>query len=193
MTDPKPKMSASARGMWLALGFVLSIFLVPYFLGLSLPDDYQGAVTAELAHAPQEVWDELFDHRLHPLSGGSVVKLVELPSDDLGPAWEERMQRTNLVVSTKLAEPPQRLIRLAIDASNGVESTWEYELGATDGGTQLVIRQRVRITDPGFSTPYFRTFFHYLGFAQQAPRDQVQSIARGLGEDEPEILPLEEE
>jgi hypothetical protein len=191
MTDPIPKASSSARGMWLALGFVLSLFLVPYFLGFTLPDDYEGSVQVDVALPPQRVWDELFNHAEHPLSGGSVQEVATLQPSPDGPAWEERMERALLVVETKVMQPPVQLERVAFDSANGVESTWSYELTPRDGGTRLVIRQHLRITDPGFATPYFRVFTHYLDFARQAPRDQIESIMAGLGEASYEVVPLD--
>lgn len=191
MTDPIPKASTSARGMWLALGFVLSLFLVPYFLGFTLPDDYTGAVQVDVALEPERVWSELIRHDEHPLSGGSVQSVVDLPDSDVGPAWEEHMERAQFVVETRVMQPPTLLERVALDRANGVESTWRYELTAIEGGTRLQARQHLRITDPGFATPYFRVFTHYLDFARQAPRDQVESVVRALGIDEFEIVPVE--
>ncbi|MCA8981331.1 MAG: hypothetical protein H6831_13950 [Planctomycetes bacterium] len=190
MTDPTPKVTTTARGMWLALGFVLSLFLVPYFIGFTLPDDYEGAVQVDVAFEPQRVWDELMRHDAHPLAGGSVQAVVELPATETGPAWEEHLERAQLVVETRVMQPPTRLERVALDRSNGVESTWQYELTPIDGGTRLLARQHLRITEPSFATPYFRVFTHYLDFAQQAPRDQVESVVRALGVDDFEVVPV---
>lgn len=191
MTDPIPKASTSARGMWLALGFVLSLFLVPYILGFTLPDDYEGAVQVDVGLAPQRVWNELIRHDQHPISGGSVRSVVDLPDSPAGPAWEEHMDRAHLAVETRVMEPPALLERLAKDGANGVESTWRYELTPIEGGTRLCVRQHLRITDPSFATPYFRVFTHYLDFARQAPRDQVESVVRALGIDDFEIVPAD--
>jgi len=177
--------------MWLALGFVLSLFLVPYFLGFTLPDDYEGSVQVDVDLAPRRVWDQVFDHLAHPLSGSSVQEIVDLEPTNSGPAWEERMERALLVVKTTVMDPPLQLERVAFDAANGVESTWRYELTPTEGGTQLIVRQHLKITDPGFATPYFRVFTHYLDFARQAPRDQVESIMIGLDQTGFEIVPVD--
>lgn len=183
MTDSisMPKASKSARGMWLALGFVLSLFLVPYFVGCTLPDDYDGSVQTELAIAPQVVWDAILDHHEHPLSGAATLEVVDLAPTTQGPAWEERMERARLVVETRSMDVPSNLERVAVDEANGVESTWTYELEPQMKGTRLVVRQHLRIVDAGFSTPYFRLFTHYLDFASRAPHDHLESIVRSLG------------
>jgi hypothetical protein len=160
-------------------------------LGFTLPDDYEGAVRVEVAAPPERVWSEVFDHVAHPLSGDSVNEIVELANHAAAPAWEERMQRAMLTVETRVMQPPTHLERVAIDRANGVESTWTYDLTPIEGGTLLRVRQHLRITDPGFTTPYFRVFTHYLDFARQAPRDQVESILLGLDASDFEILPAD--
>ena len=191
MKSPSPTATASARGMWIALILVLCLFLVPYGAGLFLGDEFEGAVTTELAAEPQAVWDALYDHRSHPLSGGAVVSVVDLAPTAVGPAWEERMERAALRVETLVAEPPRRLSRRAHDEANGVESTWTYALEATEAGTALRIHQEMRVTNPGFSAPYFRLAVEVLDFARQAPRDAVLSIADGLGLPEPVVVPAD--
>lgn len=192
MTVESPKPTASARGMWLALGFVLSLFLVPYVFGMTLPDDFDGAVQAELEATPQAVWDAIADYSAHPVSGESASGVDARPSDGAGPRWVERLERTALEVRTLSSRAPRELERLAVDATNGVETTWRYELVEPEPGrTRILVRQHIRIVEPTFTTPYFRVFAHYLDFAQQAPRDYVVGLARGMQLTEPTVSPAD--
>ena len=190
MTVESPKPSASARGMWLALGFVLSLFLVPFFVGMTLPDDYTGAVRAELPAEPAAVWDAIADHVGNPVSGESARVLDFPPVEGEGPRWTEELERTSLQVRTVSATPPTRLERVATDATNGVETTWRYELAPTAAGTEVRVSQHIRITDPTFTTPYFRVFAHYLDFVRQAPRDYLVGVALSMRLPEPTVTPV---
>lgn len=183
MNDPQPERTTGARGMWLALAFVLFLFVGPWLYGATLPDEFVGAVRARFDAEPGAVWEELADHHTHPLSGGSAKEVVDRPHGDRSPAWTEHMERGRLDVVTDVSDAPRRLVRVAVDEANGVSSRWTYRLAPrAGGGTQLVVEQRTIVVDPGFTTPYYRLFFAWLDFAEQAPARQIESLAAALGE-----------
>src|SRR5262245_52787899 len=122
--------------LWIVLGVLLALVLIPFLVGLFLPERYEARVRLSLARPADDVWQALCDHRAHPLAGKMCRKVEELPGGPL-PAWTEDLGQTKVTVQTLEATRPTRMVCTMADSV--VPMTARWELGLTPSGEGCVV------------------------------------------------------
>ena len=93
-TTPGKKKRRKMTILWIVLGIVGVLILVPVIIGSLMPERYEGQTKVFLAKSPEEVWVALQNYESHPMTGKMMKSAEALPEtewvDDL-PAWVEDM------------------------------------------------------------------------------------------------------
>lgn len=107
--------------LWIVLGIVATLVLVPVIIGMLMPERYEGQTKAFLAKSPEDVWAALQNYESHPMTGKMMKSAEALPEsewvNDL-PAWVEGMGHgERITVTTVEADRPLRMVREMASAS----------------------------------------------------------------------------
>ncbi len=171
--------------LWIVVGIVGALVLVPFIIGSLLPERYEGQSEAFLAQSPDVVWVALQDYESHPMTGKMMKSVEALPRtdwvDDL-PAWVEDMGRgERITVKTVEADRPVRLVREMASAAMPMTSRWVYTLKAPDGGCDLTISGETYIRRGSWRVPIFRFMMFVGGGVKKGLDIQIDMVAKTLG------------
>ena len=68
--------------LWIVIGIVALLVLVPVIIGSLLPQRYEGQTEAFIAQSPEEVWVALQDYKSHPMTGKMMKSVEALPKTE---------------------------------------------------------------------------------------------------------------
>ena len=184
-TAPGKKKRRKMTVLWIVIGIVAVLVLVPVIIGLLLPERYEGQTKAFLAKSPEEVWVALQNRESHPMTGKMMKSTEELPKtewvDDL-PAWVEDMGHgERITVKTVEADPPVRIVREMASASMPMTSRWVYTLEEAEGGCNLTIHGETYIRRGSWMVPIFRFMMVVGGGVKKGLDIQIDMVAKTLG------------
>ncbi len=184
-TVPGEKKRRKMTILWIVLGIVAVLILVPVIIGLLLPERYEGQTEAFLAQSPEDVWAALQNYESHPMTGKMMKSAEVLPKtewvDDL-PAWVEDMGHgERITVKTVEADRPVRLVREMASASMPMTSRWVYALEETDGGCKLTVAGETYIRRGTWMVPIFRFMMVVGGGVKKGLDIQIDMVAKTLG------------
>ena len=179
------KKRRKMTALWIVIGIVGVLVLVPFIIGSLLPERYEGQTEAFLAKSPEEVWAALLDYESHPMTGKMMKSVEALPETewivDL-PAWVEDMGHGERVtVKTVEADRPVRLVRQMVSASMPMTSRWEYALEEADGGCKLSMHGETYVRRGTWMVPIFRFMMVVGGGVKKGLDIQVDMVAKTLG------------
>ncbi len=178
--------------LWIVIGIVAVLVLMPFIIGSLLPQRYNGQTEAFLAQSPEEVWAALQNYESHPMTGKMMKSAEALPKtewvDDL-PAWVEDMGHgERITVKTVEADRPVRLVREMASASMPMTSRWVYTLEEADGGSDLNLRGchltlqgETYIRRGTWMVPIFRFMMVVGGGVKKGLDIQIDMVAKTLG------------
>ncbi len=171
--------------LWIIVGIVAVLVLVPFIIGSLLPQRYEGETEAFLAQSLEEVWVALQDYESHPMTGKMMKSAEALPKtewvDDL-PAWVEDMGHgERITVKTVEADRPVRLVRELVSAGVPMTSRWVYTLAEAEGGCNLTIHGETHIRRGSWMVPIFRFMMFVGGGVKKGLDIQIDMVAKTLG------------
>lgn len=170
--------------IWVPLGVLVSLVLLPLGLGFLLPRDYRGRVRVLLDRPVQEVWRVLLDHDRHPVSGAmsrSCTLLDGGADGGHGTRWVEELGSTRLEVRREVQEEGRRLALDVHDQVAPMSARWEFELTSTEEGTEVVATNHTVIRAGNWRGPIFRLVMRFTGGAEKVLREYLRGISGDLG------------
>ncbi len=182
---PGKKRKRKMTILWIVIGIVGVLVLVPFIIGSLLPQRYKGQTEAFLAQSPEDVWVALQDYEAHPMTGKMMKSVEALPKtewvDDL-PAWVEDMGHgERITVKTVEADRPVRLVREMASASMPMTSRWVYTLEEAEGGCHLTLHGETNIRRGSWMVPIFRFMMVVGGGVKKGLDIQIDMVAKTLG------------
>lgn len=182
---PGKKKGRKMTILWIVMGIVAAIVLVPFIVGSMLPQRYEGQTRAFLAQSPDKVWDALLNYESHPMTGKMMKSVEALPktewTDDL-PAWVEDMGHgERITVKTVEADRAVRLVREMASAAMPMTSRWVYTLEPAEGGCNLTIQGETFIRSGTWMVPIFRFMMTVGGGVKKGLDIQIDMLAKTLG------------
>ncbi len=186
-TAPGKKKRRKMTILWIVLGIVGVLILVPVVIGLLMPERFEGQTEAFLAKSPEEVWVALQNYESHPMTGKMMKSAEALPETewvDGLPAWVEDMGHgERITVKTVEADRPVRLVREMASASMPMTSRWVYTLEEADGGCHLTLHGETMIRRGTWMVPIFRFMMVVGGGVKKGLDIQIDMVAKTLGVD----------
>ena len=79
---PRKKKRRRMTILWIVLGIVAVLVLVPVIIGMLLPERYHGQTEAFFAQSPEEVWAALQNYESHPMTGKMMKSAEALPETE---------------------------------------------------------------------------------------------------------------
>ncbi len=182
---PGKKRKRKMTILWIVIGIVLVLVLVPFIIGSLLPERYEGQTEAFLAESPVDVWVALQNYESHPMTGKMMKTVEALPRtewvDDL-PTWVEDMGHgERITVKTVEADRPVRLVREMASAAMPMTSRWVYTLEEADGGCTLKMQGETNIRRGSWRVPIFRFMMFVGGGVKKGLDIQIDMVAKTLG------------
>jgi hypothetical protein len=165
--------------LWIVLGVVAALVVIPFVVGSFLPERYEGRVRLSLARSADDVWQALCDHRSHPVAGKMCRKVEELPGGAL-PGWVEDLGQTKVTIQTVEASRPTRLVWTMTDSVVPMTGRWDITIEPAGGGcvvsatTELVVRRGT------WHVPLFRFILRLTGAARKSLTDYFRAVGRTL-------------
>ncbi len=77
--------------LYIALGGVAAVVVVPMITGLLLPERYLGQLKVVFPKPPDDVWAALADFEKHPMTGKMMKSIEKLPDENGLKTWIEDM------------------------------------------------------------------------------------------------------
>ncbi len=168
--------------LWIILGTVAGMIVVPIIIGLLLPERYVGQLKVIYAKPPDDVWAALADFEEHPMTGKRMKSIEKLPDENGMKTWVEDMGRgEKITVKTVLSEQPTRIVREMSAASMPMSSRWEYALEPVDTGCQVTLSAETYIRQGNWMVPVFRFMMVVGGGVRKGLRIQMDMVSATLG------------
>ena len=121
--------------VWIALGLIATVIIVPVIIGLLMPVRYWGQVKVVFRKPREDVWVALSDFEKHPMVGKMMKGIEKLPDENGYAAWVEDMGHgEKITVTTVECQQPKRVVREMSSGSTLMTSRWEYDLQPVDVG-----------------------------------------------------------
>lgn len=180
--EPAPRRRRRPWYLWIPIGLVVLLVIVPFGIGALLPSEFEVQAQAHLDVPPERVWAALNDHARAPFSAGMCRATMPANSTNGLPAWREDIGSSVILVRTLESEAPTRLVRHAADDGSGMTIQCEYRLAPTTSGCDLAVDARGSIAGGGFQSPIFRFLIHVAGGARNGQVDYLKSVARQAGD-----------
>ncbi len=131
--------------LWIALGIVGGLIVVPIIIGMLLPERYVGQVEVIFPNPLDDVWTALADFESHPMTGKMMKGIEKLPDENGSATWVENMGHgEKITVKTVESEKPARLVREMSSAGCPMTSRWEYDLAPVDAACQVTLSGETR-------------------------------------------------
>ncbi len=168
--------------LYLALGGVAAVIVVPMITGLLLPERYLGQLKVVFHKPPEDVWAALADIEKHPMTG-KMMKDVDKLADENGLAvWVEDMGHgEKITVKTVESEQFTRVVREMSSAYAHMTSRWEYDLESVDAGCRVTLSGETYIRRSNWMVPIFRFMMVVAGGVRKGLRIQMDMITATLG------------
>ncbi|MCA8959880.1 MAG: SRPBCC family protein [Planctomycetes bacterium] len=143
--------------LWVLLGFVV-LLLVPFVVGLFLPEGYEGHASARLERSPEEIWEAIHDPERHPMSGRMCKGIHRDDGRDASslPEWTEDLGSTKLTVTTREANRPRRCVREMRDAVVPMSAKCVIEIQPDGRGSRVTYSNATTIRSGTWHVPIFR-------------------------------------
>lgn len=185
MTDPSAAVTPRPRRrlvvvLWTVLGIVLLLLLTPAVVGSFVDRVFEGSASVRIARDAPAVWDEVADVGRHPVHGVQTLSVAELDPIDGLPAWEERMQRRTVLVTTVRSEPPTTLVRRSENPDDGIALDWTLRIEPVEGGCDVRLDERIEVLAGGWFGTNVRFWMLLLGEAERGASGYLGELARSL-------------
>ena len=168
--------------VWIALGLVALLVVIPVVIGCFLPERYEGQIQVLLPRSPQEVWDALNEIEKHPMTGKMMRSVEQIPDNDGMPAWIEDMGRgEKITVHTVEFQPPVKMVRKMSAAAVPMSSTWQYDLQPKDNCCRVAVDGETFIRSGKWIVPIFRFMMFVGGGVRKGLEIQMKMVATTLG------------
>ncbi|MDA1265019.1 MAG: hypothetical protein O2816_08070 [Planctomycetota bacterium] len=166
--------------IWILIGLFALVVVLPYILGMLAGDDYHGRIRVALPAPPEDIWRVLRDCQRHPVSGAMAQSVTLLEESG---AWVEDLGRTQLRVTTEIAEEPTHMILQIRDQVVPMTARWEIHLqpGEEVGETECRIHNRTTIRSGTWHSPVFRLIMKVTNAADKVLREYLRGVAGDLG------------
>ena len=148
------------------------VFAAALGLGALQPRRHRAVSSALIPAPPDSVWAAITDWEHSPAWRTDVKSVVRLPDRNGHPVWNQLSDDGTWPLEITESAPPEKLIAVVADSSQGFGGSWTYRLAPEGGGT------RVTIVEDGFvDHPLFRFMARYFfGF-----HSTQQGYLMGLG------------
>src|SRR5688572_29890313 len=151
--------------MWLVyligapVAVIGSLVVVARFLGARHPPEHEFSRTVTLPRRPEEVWRVVTDFAGQVAWQPYLKRVERLPDRDGREAWREQQKSgPPMILVTREADSPRRLVREIIDEKKVFSGTWTWQLEPAGEGTRLTLTENGRVENP-----VFRFMVHALG------------------------------
>lgn len=132
---------------WVLLGLVIVIVLIPFLLGLLIPQ-HQQATRVELIRAPLDTVWEAISELSRQTEWRTDLKSVQLKDDDEGMRWIEIPARGGKVTLRKVKEVEKKELLLQMERGSTVQGTRLAILSAVPGGTRITFTETSELKNP---------------------------------------------
>lgn len=167
--------------LWIGLGIVAGVVVVPFVIGMLLRDDYEGTLTVRFERSPEDVWEAIADYESNPVSGIMRRSSTPLPDQDGLPSWVEDLGSTRVTVTTVESHAPRRLVRRMDDQVVPMTAHWTIEIEPAGDGSLVRAVNRTAIRSGSWQSPIFRLILRTSGGAEKVLREFFRSVAGDLG------------
>ncbi len=168
--------------LWIALGVIAAVIIVPVIIGLLLPERSVGQVKVVFRKSPEDVWTALSDFEKHPMTGKMMKGVERLPDENGLATWVEDMGHgEKITVTTVECEQPTRVVREMSSASAPMTSRWEYDLEPVDVGCRVTLSGETYIRRGNWIAPIFRFMMAVGGGVRKGLRIQMDMVASSIG------------
>ena len=168
--------------LYIALGAVAAVVVVPIITGLLLPERYLGQLNVVFPKPPDDVWTALADFEKHPMTGKMMKSVEKLPDENGLKTWIEDMGHgEKITVKTILCEQPTRIVREMSAVSMPMTSRWEYALDPVDTGCRVSLSGETYIRRGNWMVPVFRFMMVVGGGVRKGLQIQMDMVAATLG------------
>jgi len=177
---PRPRKRLTLV-LWTMLGIVLALLLAPAVVGSFVDGVFEGSASVRIERDAPAIWDEVANVDRHPLHGAQTLSVDEL--DPIGglPAWEERLRRSTVLVTTVRSEPPKTLVRRSENADDGIALDWTLRIESTPGGCDVHLDERIEVLATGWFGANVRFWMLLLGEADRGASGYLEQLARSQG------------
>jgi len=168
--------------VWISLGVIAAVIIVPVIIGLLLPQRYVGQVTVVFHKPTADVWEAVSDFEKHPMVGKMMKEIVRLPDENGLPVWVEAMGHgEKITVTTIECEQPTRVVREMPSISALMTSCWKYDLEPVDAGCKVTLSGETDIRLSNWIAPIFRFMMVVGGGVRKGLQIQMDMVATSLG------------
>lgn len=171
--------------LWIPLGVLAGLIVVPLVVGQFLPDRYEGQITRLFGAAPEEVWNALVDYQKHPVSGRRAKSIERLPDENGLPVWVEDMGPSQITIRTVEAEPCSRLVREMKDSVVPMTARTEIEISPIDQGSEVRASTVIELTSGTWHVPYFRFTLWLFHGARLGLKDLLSRVEKTVRAGQP--------
>jgi hypothetical protein len=165
--------------LWISLGVVGALVVIPFLVGSFLPERYQARVRLTMARSADDVWQALSDHRAHPLSGKQCRKVEDVAGEGL-PVWVEDLGQTRVTVRTVEAARPTRLAWTAADSVVPLTARWDVDIESEGEGCVVSAASEMVVRRGTWHVPLFRFILWLTGGGKKALVDRFRAVGRTL-------------
>lgn len=166
--------------LWVLLGIVLSLLLLPAIVGAFLDEVFEGSASVRIERGTEEIWEAVADHRSHPVHGVQTLSVDELDDIDGLPAWEERMARRTALLTTTASEAPARLERRSDNPDDEIVLDWTLVIEPVEGGCLVTVSQRIEVLSGGWYGANVRFWMLLLDEGERGARGYLEQLADAL-------------
>ncbi len=168
--------------LWIALGLLLLLVVVPIVVGSFMPERYTGTAKIVYAKPRAEVWQALLDPEKHPMTG-KMMKAVERRPDGNGlPSWIEVMASNERIsVNTMEQVEAERIVREMDSTALPMSSRWVYALQDEGEGCCVTIDAETTIRKGPILAAIFRFMMVVGGGVKAGLKIQLGMVAATLG------------
>ncbi len=176
--------------VWIVIGALAALIIVPVVIGLFLPEVYVGQADRRFEWTPEEVWAAIHDAAKNPVSGRqcrgveSAGDSVELPSgpndrdESSLPNWIEDMGSTKITVTTIESDRPKRVVRHFKDSVVPMTAESIITIEADGGATKVTVENTITIKRGTWHVPIFRFMMTIMNGARRGCSDYLKNLKR---------------
>lgn len=158
----------------IGVGALAGILALVTAIGALLPKRHVASRAVRLKQPPEEVWKVVTDFAAAPAWHRAVQQVERLADKDGHEVWRETYAGGYpIVLETKEAVPPRRLVRSIADESGPFTGRWEFALSPEDGGTRVTLTEHGEVRNP---------FFRFMARAFMDPAAYLELYLKALAD-----------
>lgn len=182
---PEPQGEGKLRKIvWLRIGLLVlvALALLPFVVGLFLPESYDARIQFTLSRPPEDVWAAISNPEKHPMTGQMMKQVTRRPDENGLPVWVEDMGSSQITVKVVEATPPTHQKRQVKDSVVPMTAEWTFHIEKTEGGSRITATNHTVIRSGTWHVPLFRFIMTLTKGAEMGLKDYWSGVAREFGE-----------